>query len=136
MRVSKIVLRTHGSLVILVGIALAIVVNIGRVKGIGPMSFLQNNPLVTVGLFQAYLLIGVLGIVLWIGSYQDAIKKWHIIGALAHVPPLMANIIYWDLFKDIGMTSNSIAGMVMHCFWILVELFAFFYNPSVNVSEG
>jgi hypothetical protein len=83
-------------------------------------SWLHAIPMADVGLFQAYSLMMVIGIVLWIGSYQESPWKWDLIGLLAHVSPLIANFMFADLLSGIGVPST----VPLHGFFILLELFA------------
>ena len=101
----KIILRVHGTLLLLVGVALTVNSTLGAYRGIGILKFLQENEFGLVGLFQAYLLMAILGIALWLGSVGADRKKWHAVGALAHLPPLAANIMFRNLFVEIGLGS-------------------------------
>ena len=126
----KQLLRVHGTLAIVLGIALTVNSTLGTFLGIGTFKFLQQNPFGLVGLFQAYLLIAVIGFALWVGSYLENTKKFHIIGALAHCPPLAANIMFFGMFSEMGMAWASIAGSSLHCVFISLESFAAFYKSS------
>jgi len=43
----------------------------------------------------------VVGIVLWLSSNQQSdLWKWDLIGLLAHLPPLVVNFIFADLYKS------------------------------------
>ncbi len=74
----KKILRIHGSILILIGIALTVNSTLGTYLGIGKFSFLQNNEFALVGLFQAYLLMSIIGVALWIGSTSSEVRKFHI----------------------------------------------------------
>lgn len=120
----KKVLRIHGSILIVIGIALAANATIGTYLGVGNFSFLKDNEFALVGLFQAYLLMAIIGVSLWIGSTSTGIRKFHIIGALAHFPPLAANIMFWHLFLGMGMTTLAAIGTTFHCLFICIETIA------------
>lgn len=128
----KKILRIHGSILILIGIALTVNSTLGTYLGIGKFSFLQDNEFALVGLFQAYLLMTIIGVTLWIGTTNTGIRKFHIIGALAHFPPLVANIMFWHLFSDMGMTRLAIIGTTFHCLFICIETVA---GISTNVNN-
>ncbi len=70
------------------------------------MAVLYTYPLVEGGLFQAYSLMMLVGIVLWIGSFQDNPGKWHVVGFLAHLSPLLANFIFANLLVTLGLPST------------------------------
>ena len=128
----KKILRIYGSILILICIALTVNSTIGTYLGVGKFSFLQNNEFALVGLFQAYLLMSIIGIALWIGSTSSEVRKFHIIGALAHFPPLAANIIFWHLFAELGLTTLAIIGITFHCLFICIETIA---GISTNVNK-
>jgi len=127
----KKILRIHGSILILIGVALTVKSTIGTYIGVGLFSFLQDNEFALVGLFQAYLLMAIIGISLWLGSASKGIRKFHIIGALAHCPPLAAIITFWHLFSNMGMTTVAAIGTTFHCLFICIETFAGL-SPNVN----
>ena len=128
----KKILRIHGSMLILIGIALTVNSTVGTYLGVGKFSFLQDNEFALVGLFQAYLLMAIIGVALWIGTTSAGIRKLHIIGALAHFPPLAANIMFWHLFSGMGMTTLAIIGTTFHCLFICIETVA---GISTNVNK-
>jgi len=131
----KKILRIHGSILILIGIALTVNSTIGTYLGIGKFSFLQDNEFALVGLFQAYLLMAIIGVALWIGTTTTGIRRFHIIGALAHFPPLAANIMFWHLFSAMGMTTLATIGTIFHSLFICIETVAGI-GANVNKEEG
>lgn len=73
----------HGTILTLVALGSAAVTTIGWMIGIGPFGFMQQNPIVWVGLIQAYLLMTIIAVLLILGAGQANTKKWHVVGALA-----------------------------------------------------
>ena len=133
----KRILRIHGAILILVGIALTVNSTLGTYHGVGKFSFLQDNEFALVGLFQAYLLMAIIGLVLWLGATITGIRKFHIIGALAHLPPLAANIMFWHLFSDLGITTLTTIGTTFHCVFIFIETVAAIYtNVNIDLPAG
>ena len=59
-----------------------------------------------VRLIQAYLLMTIIA-VLRHGAGQADTKKWHIVGALAHGPPLMAAFSFIEFIASIEMPRLS-----------------------------
>jgi hypothetical protein len=51
---------------------------------------MQREPMVWVGLIQAYLLMTIIAVLLVLGSGQENTRKWNVVGALAHCAPLIA----------------------------------------------
>jgi len=130
MSIRKRILRIHGTFLIVAGVTLAINSTIGTFAGFGPLKFLQDEPFGLVGLFQAYLLIAIIGMVLWMGSAGENIRKWHLVGALAHIPPLTMVIVFWDLFATVDMTPIAVGSLVFHVTFIVIETTAFVYKSS------
>src|SRR6267378_3323569 len=83
-------LRIHGTILTLVALSSAVATTIGRMAGTGLFGFMQENPMVWVGLIQAYMLMAIIAILLVLGSGQANTRKWNVVGALAHCPPLIA----------------------------------------------
>ncbi len=130
----KKILRIHGSILIVIGIALTVNATIGTYLGVGKFSFLKDNEFALVGLFQAYLLMAIIGVSLWIGTTSAGIRKFHIIGALAHFPPLAANIMFWHLFSGMGMTTLATIGTTFHCLFICIETVAGISTPNTEMN--
>ncbi len=94
-------LWAHGTILTFVALGSAAATTMGWMIGIGPFGFLQQKPLVWVGLIQAYLLMTLIAVLLIHGAGQANTKKWHIVGALAHGPPLIAAFSSLDLYCDV-----------------------------------
>ena len=77
----KKIVRIHGSILILIGLALTATSTIGTYLGVGKFTFLQEKEFALVGLFQAYLLMAVIGVALWIGTTNAGLRKLHLVGA-------------------------------------------------------
>jgi hypothetical protein len=123
------VLRIHGTFLFFLTIAATINTMVGWASGKGLYALWHEQQFAAVGLFQAYLLMFVVGIVLWIGSTQQSeLWKWDLIGLLAHLPPLAVNFIFADLFASYGFQSTSLVSITLHSIWISVELFSILYK--------
>jgi len=125
------VLRIHGTFLFFLTIAVTINTMVGWMYGTGLYGLWHEQQFAAVGLFQAYLLMFIVGIVLWVGSTQQSdLWKWDLIGLLAHLPPLAVNFIFADLFASYGFQSTSLVSITLHSVWISVELFAIFYKRN------
>lgn len=123
------ILRIHGTFLFFLTIAVTINTMVGWAFGKGLYALWHEQQFAAVGLFQAYLLMFVVGIVLWVGSTQQKdLWKWDLIGLLAHLPPLATNFIFADLFASYGFQSISLVSIALHSIWISVELFAILYK--------
>ena len=123
------ILRIHGTFLFFLTLAATVNTMVGWLYGTGLYALWHEQQFAAVGLFQAYLLMFVVGIVLWVGSTQQTdLWKWDLIGLLAHVPPLAVNFIFADLFASYGFQSTSLVSITLHSIWISVELFAILHK--------
>jgi hypothetical protein len=127
-------LRIHGTTLTLVALGSAVATTIGRITGTGLFGFMQQNPIVWVGLIQAYLLITLVAVLLVVGSGHANVRKWNVVGALAHCPPLIAALSSLGVFKSMGTLGMVKSAITFHVFWLALETFAAFY-PSRNQSS-
>ena len=95
--------------------------------GIGPFGFMQRNPMVWVGLVQAYLLMTIIAVLLILGAGRPNTKKWHAVGALAHGPPLIAAFSSLDVFASIGVGIIWVP-ITFHVIFLSLETFAALYR--------
>src|ERR1700716_14557 len=77
-------LRIHGTILMLVALASAVATTTGRITGTGLFGFMQRDPMVWVGLVQAYFLMAIIAALLVLGSRDENPRKWNVVGALAH----------------------------------------------------
>ncbi len=123
--ISRRILRIHGSFLLVLTVINTILAMIGWGLGKGPFALWQQIPFAAVGLFQAYLIMFVIGVALWFGSYLETdLWKWDLIGLLAHLPPLAVNFIFSGLFASYHFQGTSVASLTLHAVWITVETFA------------
>ena len=125
-RYRKTIVRIHGTVLLLVPTGLTIYVTRSRVKGTGVYGFLHESLWGWIGLAQAYMLMSVLGLVLWIGSMQGSLKKWDLVGALAHLPPFAVVLASWRSLSKLGYRPVAIGSLVFHCVFITLELLTAF----------
>ncbi len=119
------VLRAHGTFLLILTPIMTTVAMVGWAFGKGPFALWHVIQFATPGLFQAYLLMFIVGVVLWIGSYQESgLRKWDVIGLLAHIPPLAVDFIFIKLFLAYHFQGDAIFSITLHTFWILTEVFA------------
>ena len=129
------ILRIHGTFLFVLTIAATINTMVGWALGKGLYALWHEQQFAAPGLFQAYLLMFVIGIVLWFGSKQEQdLWRWDLIGLLAHLPPLAVNFIFADLFASYGFQSTSLISITIHIVWISIELFAILYKDRSTVQ--
>jgi hypothetical protein len=124
-------LRIHGTVLTLVALVSAVVTTIGRMTGTGLFGFMQQNPMVWVGLIQAYLLMTIIAVLLVLGSGQASTRKLNVVGALAHCPPLIAALSSLDVFESMGSLGIVHVAITFHFVCLCLETFAAIYpDPS------
>jgi hypothetical protein len=128
-------LRIHGTILALVALGSAVTTTIGWLTGTGLFGFMQQNPMVWVGLIQAYLLMTIIAVVLVIGSGQANARKWNVVGALAHCAPLIAALSSLDVLESMGALGIIRVAITFHFVWFCLETFAAFYpDPSTPTT--
>jgi hypothetical protein len=124
-------LLIHGTVLTLVALGSALTTTIGWMTGIGLFGFMQQNPMVWVGLIQAYLLMAIIAVLLVLGSGQANARKWNVVGALAHCAPLIAALCSLDVFESMGALGIVRIAITFHFVWLCLETLAAVYpDPS------
>jgi predicted Abi (CAAX) family protease len=131
-RFRRWLLRIHGTILTLVALASAVATTMGWMTGTGLFGFMQQNPMVWVGLIQAYLLMAIIAVLLVLGSGQANARKWNVVGALAHCPPLVAALSSLGVFESMGALGIVRAAIVFHIVWLCLETVAALYPDSRN----
>jgi hypothetical protein len=88
---------------------------------------MQQNPMVWVGLIQAYLLMTIIAVLLVLDSAQANTRKWNVVGALAHCAPLIAALSSLDVFESMGALGIVRVAIAFHIFWFCLEAVAALY---------
>src|SRR3977135_1001696 len=131
-------LRIHGTILALVALGSAVATTVGWMTGTGLFGFMLWNPMVWVGLIQAYLLMAIIAVLLILGSSQINTRKWNVVGALAHCPPLIAALSSLDTFESMGALGIVQVAIAFHFVWLCLETFAALYrDPAIDQrTEG
>jgi hypothetical protein len=119
-------LRIH-ALLLLAALGSAVATTVGRTTGDGPFGFMHQDPLVWVGLIQAYLLMTIIAVLLALGSREQNPRKWNVVGALAHVPPLIAALFSLHAFAVLGASIIVWIPISFHLLFLLLETCAALY---------
>jgi hypothetical protein len=126
------VLRLHGTALLVVGLASSVMSTVGWLKGVGPSGFLQANELAHAGLIQAYLLAALGGGVLWVGSFDERLLKWNLVGIGVHLAILTTYAMHWQFFGDFAPGLRNAVFFHLGC--VSVELFAIALGRSRPVA--
>src|SRR6267378_7209910 len=117
-------LRIHGTILTLVALGSALATTSGWMTGTGLFGFMQQNPLVWVGLIQAYLLMAIIAVLLVLGSGQANARRWNVVGALAHCAPLIAAFSSLNVFESMGALGIVRVAIAFHIIWLCLETIA------------
>src|SRR6266853_4510270 len=128
-------LRIHGTILTVVALGSAVATTIGWLTGTGIFGFMQHNPMVWVGLIQAYLLMTIIAVLLVLGSGQANPRKWNVVGALAHCAPLIAALSSLDVFESMGALGIVRVAIAFHIAWLCLETFAALYPDPGQAAE-
>ena len=120
-------LRIHGTILMMVALGSAVATTVGWMTGAGLFGFMRQNPMVWVGLIQAYLLMTIIAVLLILGSGQVNARKWNVVGALAHCAPLIAALSSLDIFESMGALGIVRVAITFHFVWLCLETFAALY---------
>jgi hypothetical protein len=129
-------LRTHGTILVSVALANAVATTIGWKTGTGPFGIMHEDPMVWIGLIQAYLLMMIVAVLLLLGSNQANARKWNAVGALAHCAPLVAALSSMDVFGSMGVLEIARVAIAFHIFWFCLETIAALYPDPSNAQAN
>jgi hypothetical protein len=114
-------LKIHGAVMSVVALGAAAATTFGWMTGAGQSGFMQRNPMVWVGLIQTYLLMTIIAVLLVLGSRDANVRKWNVVGALAHCPPIIAVLFNLDVFRSMGAFGAVRVALGFHFVWLLLE---------------
>jgi Zn-dependent M16 (insulinase) family peptidase len=75
--------------------------------------------MVWVGLSQAYLLMTIIAVLLIIHAWGKNQRRWHAVGALAHVDPLAAALTSMPLFAGLRATGLAYGAIAFHTLFVV-----------------
>jgi hypothetical protein len=131
-------LRVHGTVLTIVALGSAIATTYGWISGRGMFGFMRQNSMVWVGLIQAYLLMTIIAVLLVLGSRGANLRKWNVVGALAHCPPLIAALSSLNVFESMGALAVVRVAIAFHFLWLALETLAALYphrQPLTSAGE-
>lgn len=121
-KTSQLILKTHAVFLMILPIVLTIAGFVGMNTGMGPFSWLRDIPMTLVGLMQAYLLMLLIGVCLWIGAHGERIWRWSVIAIVAHCIPLLAIFSLWHVLAAGGYLGITTYSYFIHGVWITIEV--------------
>lgn len=124
------VLRVHGIVLLILGSVMSTQTLLGRFKGIGALAFVKGDVLRSVGLFEAYLLAALFGIVLLLLSGKYYEKKWHLLAASIHAILFTTNIMFWGAYAMAGIVTIGYVSTIAHALLIAIESTCYFLQKA------
>ena len=124
-------LRVHGGLLMVLGLANAALSTWGVQTGKGLMGFLAEHRLGHAGLVQAYLLAALLGFLLIRGARASDPRFWNRVGACVHLGILPAYVFHWDFFAEVAPAGAAMRNAIgIHLTFLTLECVAGFSRAS------
>ena len=96
---------------------------------------MKQDPMIWVGLIQAYLLMTIIAILLILGSSQANPQKWNMVGALAHCPPLIAALSSLKVFESMGALRLVWVAIAFHTVFLCLEAVATLLPDPISTRE-
>lgn len=114
-------LKVHAGFLIVLTLALSGGAFLGVYGGAGPFAWTAEAQIAVPGLMQAYFLMLLVGIVMWVGAKAGDTRPFHWLGIGAHLVPLSLLPVFWGILAPYGATETAPASFVIHGGWIAVE---------------
>jgi len=95
---------------------------IGGFTGFGPYGGLAGNDMAIVGLVQAYPLMGLVAVSMWMGSRGSAAKRYSVLAIVAHCIPFSALLMLWGPIMDSSIAPAIPLSFLIHGGGVAAEL--------------
>lgn len=129
----RLVLRIHAGFLMILTPLLTAAAYVGFFLKLGPYAGFADDPLVIVGLAQAYLLMGLVAIAVWQGSRGPAHWTYSLLAIAAHCIPLSALALFWGPIAGSAIGATIPLSLLIHGTGIAVETLSLRFGCS---SEG
>jgi len=87
---------------------------VGLFTGAGPYGGLSANPMAVVGLTQAYPLMGLVGVAMWIGASGSTPRLFSLLAIAAHCVPLSALALLWEPIMESSIAPAIPLSFLIH----------------------
>jgi len=120
---SKKILTINGWFLVIAGFLLTTMTLLGRFTGNGILKALQAEPLGAIGMFEAFILGGIMGIVLlWAARNSASLKFWNLVACGVHLTFGTANILFWeDSFVHMQAEIPGTVVTIIHFSFVILE---------------
>ncbi len=116
------ILRWHATFLMILTPILTCATYFGGFTGFGPYGGLAGNDMAIVGLVQAYPLMGLVAVSMWMGSRGSAAKRYSVLAIAAHCVPFSALLMLWGPIMDSPIASAIPLSFLIHGGGVAAEL--------------
>jgi len=116
------ILRWHAAALMVLTPILTCATYLGGFTGIGPYGGLAGNDMAIVGLVQAYPLMGLVAVSMWMGSRGLAPGRYSLLAIAAHCVPASALLMLWGPIMDSPIAPAIPLSFLIHGGGIAAEL--------------
>ncbi len=108
------ILRFHAMALMVLTPILTVVAYIGGFTGVGHYGGLQDNLMAISGLVQAYPLMGLIALAMWMGAGERKPWRFSLLAIAAHCIPFSALIVLWDPIMESPIASAIPFSFLIH----------------------
>lgn len=116
------ILRGHAAFLMALTPTLTILAYYGLHTGRGPYGELADHPLTISGLVQAYPLMGLVGVAMWMGAHGPAPHRFSVLAIAAHCVPLATLAMLWQPIMASSIAPAIPLSFLIHGSGIAAEL--------------
>jgi hypothetical protein len=116
------ILRWHAGFLMTLTPLLTLGAYVGLFTGSGPYGGLAENPIAVSGLAQAYPLMGLVAVAMWMGSPGPAPRRFSLLAIAAHCVPLSALAMLWGPIMASSIAPAIPLSFLIHGGGIAAEL--------------
>ncbi|QLF71784.1 hypothetical protein FE840_019390 (plasmid) [Peteryoungia desertarenae] len=124
------ILRWHAGFLMTLTPLLTLGAYVGLFTGSGPYGGLAENPMAVPGLAQAYPLMGLVAVAMWMGATGPVPRRYSLLAIAAHCIPLSALTMLWDPIMASPIAPAIPLSFLIHGGGITAEL------VSIRVGYG
>lgn len=128
------ILRGHAAFLMILTPCLTIGSYLGLATGRGPDGGLADNPMAISGLVQAYPLMGLVGLAMWMGASGQAPHRFSKLAIAAHCVPLSALTLLWEPIMASPIAPAIPLSFLIHGGGIAAELLSLRLGHGRNLS--
>ncbi len=121
----RCILRWHAGFLMTLTPILTVGTYVGVFTGMGPYGGLAENPMAVAGLAQAYPLMGLVAVAMWMGSRGPAPRRFSLLAIAAHCIPLSALAMLWGPIMASPIAPAIPLSFLIHGGGIAAELCSF-----------